>query len=353
MVAPICHTPVSGFAKKTAPKHWIWQGILAAGSITLLTSRWKTGKTTLISVLLSKLGTGGTLAGREITATRAVVLSEESEELWEERHGRLNFADNIHFTCRPFGGRPTLAEWTGFLRQLEEEQEAPGVLVLDPLAMFLPGSAESYAPEMINTLFLLRRLTALGWAILLLHHPIKGRSERELTERSTGALTGFVDIEVKLYRDTDAVSARIRRLTVESRPYGFNDEFRVELAEDGKDFLEVAQELDFSTYEEGLYIIKAMIVDEGPMTRMKLWKIWPEDFDRPSLPTLRRWLWRAQEEGVIEHTGSGRRRDAFVYKIIGADPKPARPDPHKVIEEAMRRMRNQAGAPDDEVEGDE
>jgi hypothetical protein len=128
MVASIHHTSVRGFVKKTAPRHWIWQGVLAAGSITLMTSRWKSGKTTLLSVLLSKLGTGGTLAGRPIVATRAVVLSEESEELWEERDARLNFADNIHFACRPFGGRPTLDELTNFLKELEGEQEGPGLL---------------------------------------------------------------------------------------------------------------------------------------------------------------------------------------------------------------------------------
>jgi hypothetical protein len=226
--------------------------------------------------------------------------------------------------------------------------------VLDPLAMFLPGNAEAYAPTMIDTLNLLRRLTGLGWAVLLLHHPIKGRNNRELIERCTAALTGFVDIEMKLYCDPDAVTPRIRRLTVESRPYGFNDEFWIELTADGKDYTAMPDDINFDTYEEGLPIIKALLHDEGPMTRPRMWLKWLEDFDRPSLSKLRRWLWRAQDEGLIEHTGSGRCPDPFVYQLTGVDPKPARPDPHKVIDEAMRQFREQAGAKGkEEDEGEE
>ena len=40
-------------------QRWLWHGYLARGAVTLLTSQWKTGKTTLLSVLLNKLGDGG------------------------------------------------------------------------------------------------------------------------------------------------------------------------------------------------------------------------------------------------------------------------------------------------------
>src|SRR5262245_33402532 len=38
---------------------WLWHGYLARGGVTLLTSQWKAGKTTLLSVLLARLETGG------------------------------------------------------------------------------------------------------------------------------------------------------------------------------------------------------------------------------------------------------------------------------------------------------
>src|SRR5713226_7382312 len=40
---------------------WLWYGYLAAGKITLLTSQWKSGKTTLISILLARMAQGGEL----------------------------------------------------------------------------------------------------------------------------------------------------------------------------------------------------------------------------------------------------------------------------------------------------
>ena len=41
---------------------WLWEGYLAPGNITLLTSQWKSGKTTLMSILLSRLREAGRLA---------------------------------------------------------------------------------------------------------------------------------------------------------------------------------------------------------------------------------------------------------------------------------------------------
>src|SRR5262249_25277614 len=37
---------------RVAPLEWLWHGIIARGNLTLLTSRWKSGKTTLLAGLL-------------------------------------------------------------------------------------------------------------------------------------------------------------------------------------------------------------------------------------------------------------------------------------------------------------
>ena len=44
-------------------RDWLWQGYLAPAMTTLLTSQWKSGKTTLVSVLLARLERGGQLLG--------------------------------------------------------------------------------------------------------------------------------------------------------------------------------------------------------------------------------------------------------------------------------------------------
>ena len=60
-----------------APQPWLWQGFLAPGAVTLLTTQWKAGKTTLAAVLLARLKAGGELAGLPLAAGGAVVASEE------------------------------------------------------------------------------------------------------------------------------------------------------------------------------------------------------------------------------------------------------------------------------------
>src|SRR5688572_19719856 len=73
-------------------RDWIWPGYLARGAVTLLTSQWKAGKTTLLSLLLARLKGGGEVGGLTVQPARAVVVTEEPLDLWRERHERLQFA---------------------------------------------------------------------------------------------------------------------------------------------------------------------------------------------------------------------------------------------------------------------
>ena len=70
------------------PVPWVWDGYLARGSITLLTGWWKIGKSTLLSALLGRLGSGGDLAGRAVVPGKALVVSEEGLGPWLRRFGR-------------------------------------------------------------------------------------------------------------------------------------------------------------------------------------------------------------------------------------------------------------------------
>ena len=76
---------------------WLWRGYLAPGNVTLLTGQWKCGKTTLLTALLSRLGTGGVLAGLPLAAGKAVVVTEESPQHWQRRGTKgLKFLDGIN-----------------------------------------------------------------------------------------------------------------------------------------------------------------------------------------------------------------------------------------------------------------
>jgi hypothetical protein len=95
---------------------WLWHGYLAPGAVTLLTSQWKSGKTTLASVLLSRMGAGGRLADCDVAAGRVVVVTEEPADHWLRRHQQVGFDDHVEWYCRPFwGARPRFHQWTAFI----------------------------------------------------------------------------------------------------------------------------------------------------------------------------------------------------------------------------------------------
>ena len=86
---------------------WLWHGLLSPGNVTLLTSQWKTGKTTLLAILLSRLREGGTLLGRTLRPGRAAIVSEEPKNQWKRRRQKLSFGNGHVWFCRPLRpGRP-------------------------------------------------------------------------------------------------------------------------------------------------------------------------------------------------------------------------------------------------------
>ena len=157
---------------------WIWQGYLAPGSITLLCSPGKSGKTTLVSHLLSRRRAGGTLLDLSVTAGVTAVVSEESAADWHDRHRRLGLGDNVCLFCRPFPSRPLPDEYVRMLDQFLRLKEERGLdlVVFDPLAECWPAR-ENDPPALLQSLHLIRRLTEAGISFLLLHHTRKARSK--------------------------------------------------------------------------------------------------------------------------------------------------------------------------------
>ena len=349
MVAPYQRIHASAL-KAAEPIQWLLPGVFASSSITLLTGQWKGGKTTFLSVMLGKMGTGGTLAGRPVRKGSALIVSEETQTLWRERYDRVGFTDNVEFICRPFRGRPSRRQWEEIVEDIATAPHLPDLVAFDPLAKFLPGHSENYAPALIDAIGPLDLLTDRGVCVALPHHPNKSGG-RDLISRGSGALNGEVDIEAKFHLVPDALNDRVRRVETKSRPFGFSQEFQIEMTPDGLDYLAVEEEPNFLTYEFGLQVVKAMLEDAGgPMTRQQLWEGWLEDFDRPSIATLRRWLMRAQKEGLIVVTGTGRQHDAFRYGLPGQKPgtgpmtreeeRELWAKTESVLREAKARMRN-------------
>jgi hypothetical protein len=302
------------------PAGWIWDGYLAPGCVTLLTSQWKAGKTTFVAVLLDRLREGGTLGGLPVARGRAVIVSEEGPSQWVRRADRLGFGNHLYWICRPFRGKPRFEQWEALIDRLAELHDEWGatLAVIDPLAAFLPGQTENSAGSMLAAVLALQQLTARGLAVLLLHHPRKGACLPGQWARGSGALSGYVDILIEmLWYGRAGDGDRRRRLQAYSR-FEETPLCRVlELNEAGTDYRPGIDPED-EAFGHGWTVLLG-VLDDAPhkLTRQAIQANWPDDFGRPGDTTLWRWLTRATAEGRIVAEGTGRKNDPFRYWLPG------------------------------------
>jgi hypothetical protein len=296
---------------------WLWDGYLAPGDVTLLTSLWKAGKSTLISVLLSRMKTGGAIAGRAVAAGHAVVISEEPPEKWVERSQRVDLDGHVVWFCRPFAGTPTEAAWLELLARLERlhERQPIALLVIDSLANLSPMRSENDAVQMLRPLQPLRRLTDRGVAVLITHHPRKGPTLPGQAARGSGALAAFVDILVEMRALSRRPEDRRRQLRSFSRHAATPPCLVIEWTADGTDYrrLGTSAELDYEHAWPHLHAILEQ--SEGPLTRRAILRRWPDSAVPPAKLTLWKWLGRAVQEGRVLQEGRGTRREPFRYQL--------------------------------------
>lgn len=303
---------------------WVWDGYIAGGSVTLLTSRWKTGKTTLLSVLLAKMESGGTLAGRTVRGGYAVVVSEEAESQWTTRGTRLSLGPHIHLACRPFRGRPTYKGWAALVGDLADRR-AGGRLdlaVIDPLASFLPGRSENDAGAILDFLHPLQMLTTAGVGVLVLHHPTKGAPAPGQMARGSGALMGAADILMEMDLLPGATDDdRRRRLWGFSRHPETPRQLVIELNAEGTDYTALG---DFAAPDHAAgWPVLLSVLEDAPkkLTRREVLASWPQDHPKPNEVTVWKWLERAVAAGRVLREGSGRANDPFVYCLLGMEEK--------------------------------
>lgn len=294
---------------------WLWHGFLAPGNVTVLTSQWKAGKTTLLSALLRKLKVGGTFVGQPVLPGKAVIISEESPTLWYERDRVFEFGNKVGWLCRPFRAKPTPEQWSLLVdRIVAWHQEQPrDLVVIDPLAPFLPGS-ENCASTMLSAMLPLQRLTTAGLAVLILHHSQKNVTRDGQAARGSGVLAGFADILIEMYWYRRAADEdRRRRLQTYSRYPQTPRQIIIELDAAGTDYHLVGNEGDTS-FADTWNLIHAVLVDAPrKMSRSDIRQAWPEDGEPPDSISLWRWLNRAVEAGLVLRDGKGLKNDPYRY----------------------------------------
>lgn len=288
---------------------WLWQGYLASGRVTLLTSPAKSGKTTLLSILLKCLETGNELAGLPVQSGLALIVTEELPGQWWLRDEKLHFGNNICWQHRPFGGRkPQPDEWDALIDHIldHREQHGTALAVIDPIAHFLPAKSESESNCVLNALLPLQRLTDAGLAVLLLHHPRKESASPGNWARGSTALLGFADIVIEMHCYTPNDPDDRRRILVAGSRFDATPPRRViELNPTGTGYLNLGnlEEAECHTGWQKVWPILATATHK--LTRREILAAWPRGLKRPGRVTLWRWLHYGVTQGHAHQDGQG------------------------------------------------
>jgi hypothetical protein len=304
------------------PPAWLWQGYLGPGKITLLTSQWKSGKTTMVSLLLARMQEGGQLTALPVAAGKALVISEESPADWRPRCQNLGIRGNVDLLCRPFTAQPTMDQWLALIQTAAALHQRLGteLVVIDSLGYFLPAHSENSAGALFECLTPLQRLAAAGMAVLLLHHPRKGKTVAGQAARGSGALPSFVDIimEMGYYSQPDDLDRR-RRLLAFSRYDQTQRHLLIELQPGGADYVVLHSGLEAALGDSWPAILLALNQATIKLTRQEILDSWSPDYPKPESSTLWRWLSRAVAQGLIRQDGTGRPQNPFRYWLPERD----------------------------------
>jgi hypothetical protein len=308
--API---PASLLRRQDPERKWLWHGYIARGAVTLFSSLWKAGKSTLLAHLLKAMGSPGLFCDLRVQACRVLYITEEAESRWAERRDALQFGDWCHFQIRPFRRKKaSWPEWKALLAHVQALHEATpyDLVVLDTLSNLWPLTDENEAPQVQAAL---QPLHALGddVALLAVHHLRKGDGNEATGSRGSGALTAFVDtiLELRRFNPGDRKDCR-RVLTGYGRDDETFDELVTELTSAGYvargDKVQVRQQVLSDT------IVGLLPPAEPGITYAELVEAWPGE-TVPSKQTLLDVLRSGTEHGQWQRTGTGKKGSPFTY----------------------------------------
>ncbi len=336
MRLPVTLTPPLTFSQVRehagVQQSWLWDGFLAAGCITMLTSLWKAGKTTLVASLLralclgrpqflgQRLGDGDGDGDGDAPGLGVLVITEEGPGLWAQRLGELPAHSPLHFLSRPFLARPTPERWQQYAMLVAEwaAQRRIGLVVIDPIANLIPGE-ENASRAMLDFLMPLQAFTRQGLAVLLLHHPRKSDGGEGRAARGSGALPGFVDIVLEMRRPEGDTHSRVRTLTALSRFRETPAQLCIELTAAGDDYRLLDSRPDAALPPLGRTIQVILAAADQPLSVPQIVARWPAGQAPPTLRSVRSILSTGLNVQWTR-TGEGTRSSPYRYRAVAAEP---------------------------------
>lgn len=200
---------------------WIVKGLLAAGTITLFTGDFGTGKSTFATDMVYCVSQGLEVLG-QTTRPRAVLIldAENPAVAIMDRLKRLGIEkkNNLHIWGQWVGEEPPTAGGPLVLEWVSRTYPKP-IIVADSLAGFHEGD-ENNAADIEVHMKQYRALTAMGATVILLHN-----NNRAGNFRGSARIMDAVDVCYEITRQgTDAtrlnllqLDAKKLRITVEPR----------------------------------------------------------------------------------------------------------------------------------------
>lgn len=301
---------------------WLWDGYLGRGNLTLLTSAWKAGKTTLVTGLLQAFGPGGEFLGRRCRPARALVISEESREHWAARLALMPVGEHSRLMSRPFLLRPSINQWHELMGEVAKLSRGKklDLVVIDPLATFLPGRSDSDAGTLLDFLQPLQLLTRFGLAVLVLHHPRKKSSEEGNSARGSGALLGYVDIILELNRMGHLSTDERRRRLVGLSRHADTPRRLVYQFDPSAGTFAVVGDPHATRFRENWELLRTLLDRrQTAVTHHELLADWPGDRARPAASVFYEWLNLAHAEKLVRREGGGNRHDPYRYWLPNED----------------------------------
>ena len=201
--------PLAALKDLPAEPEWLWHGLIAAGSMTMLAGHPFAGKSMIVGGLLRAMETGERFLGRDTACSTAVLLTEEPDSALRARFetlGQLELRSEFIGRSR---GALTLP-WNELIDQATQRALAMEhrLLVIDtfPGLADLEEEGENDAAAVTKRLRPLQAAAGEGLAVVFLHHVNKNTGKA----RGSGAFTGTVDISLRLMRQGTSCAFTIK-----------------------------------------------------------------------------------------------------------------------------------------------
>jgi hypothetical protein len=189
---------------------WVWSGYLAAGAITMLAGKPKSGKSTLACALIEAIDAKTpTFLGREVRGGPVVYVSEESSVTLKPKLPASQRSAVLTRTW-PKPSWPALVQ-----AATDKASEIDAALICIDALSFWAGfgpDAEKDAGAAQAIMSALTAATQKGFAVLLVHHQRKSGGEDGDAVRGSGAIFASVDQLLELERCDEDAAANQRQL---------------------------------------------------------------------------------------------------------------------------------------------